>query len=111
MQLDIWTILFYGIIILCGITFVALTIYRIDWARHPEKYKDMVEDAEKEEYRRKKEAEKKAAAQKAKEKEKEREKQRKRQKRVEKLNHYRAINGKDPVGMDGKTPVDKKRKK
>ena len=45
------------------------------------------------------------AAQKAKEKEK----QLKRQKRVDKLNHYRAINGKGPVGMDGK-PVDKKKK-
>ena len=59
----------------------------------------------KERSRKKKEADKKAAAQKAKEKEK----QLKRQKRVDKLNHYRAINGKGPVGMDGK-PIDKKKK-
>mgnify|MGYP002742416384 CR=1 FL=1 len=90
-----------------AILFVSLTIYRIDWARHPEKYKDLVEDEDpqKAEYRKKKEADKKAAAQKAKEKEK----QLKRQKRVDKLNHYRAINGKGPVGMDGK-PIDKKKK-
>ena len=101
-----WDILFYGIIILGAILFIALTVYRIDWARHPEKYQDLAEDPEKVAYRQKKEAEKKAAAQKAKEKEK----QLKRQKRVEKVNHYRAIGGKGPVGMDGK-PIEKKKKK
>ena len=102
-----WDFLFYGIIAVGAILFVSLTIYRIDWARHPEKYKDIAgdEDPQKAEYRKKKEADKKAAAQKAKEKEK----QLKRQKRVDKLNHYRAINGKGPVGMDGK-PIDKKKK-
>lgn len=104
--MDFWDFLFYGIIIVGAILFISLTVYRIDWARHPEKYKDMVEDAEKEAYRKKKEADRKAAAQKAKDKEK----QLKRQKRIEKLNHYRAINGKGPVGKDGK-PVDKKKKK
>ena len=91
-----WDFLFYGIIAVGAILFVSLTIYRIDWARHPEKYKDIAgdEDPQKAEYRKKKEADKKAAAQKAKEKEK----QLKRQKRVDKLNHYRAINGKGPVG-------------
>ncbi len=64
------------------------------------------EDPQKAEYRRKKRGGQKAAAQKAKEKEK----QLKRQKRVDKLNHYRAINGKGPVGMDGK-PIDKKKSK
>ncbi len=104
--MSFWDFLFYGIIIVGAVLFIALTIYRIDWARHPEKYKDLTEeDPQKAEYRRKKEADKKAAAQKAKEKEK----QLKRQKRVDKLNHYRAINGKGPVGMDGK-PVDKKKK-
>ena len=102
-----WNFIFYGMIAVGAILFVSLTIYRIDWARHPEKYKDLVEDEDpqKAEYRKKKEADKKAAAQKAKEKEK----QLKRQKRVDKLNHYRAINGKGPVGMDGK-PIDKKKK-
>ncbi len=102
-----WDFLFYGICIVMGILLIALTVYRIDWARHPEKYKDIAgdEDPQKAEYRKKKEADKKAAAQKAKEKEK----QLKRQKRVDKLNHYRAINGKGPVGMDGK-PIDKKKK-
>ena len=100
-----WDILFYGIIIVGAVLMIALTAYRIDWARHPEKYKDIAEDPEKLAYRRKKEADKKAAAKKAKEKEK----QLKRQKRVDKLNHYRAINGKGPVGMDGK-PIEKKKK-
>ena len=104
--MSFWDFLFYGIIIVGAILFVSLTIYRIDWARHPEKYKDIAdEDPQKAEYRRKKEADKKAAAQKAKEKEK----QLKRQKRVDKLNHYRAINGKGPEGTDGK-PIEKKKK-
>lgn len=84
-----WDILFYGIIIIGAALLIGLTVYRIDWARHPEKYKDLVEDPEKAAYRQKKEADKKAAAKKAKEKEK----ALKRQKRVDKVNHYRAING------------------
>ena len=54
-----WDILFYGIIILGAILFIALTAYRIDWARHPEKYQDLAEDPEKVAYRQKKEADKK----------------------------------------------------
>lgn len=102
-----WNFIFYGMIAVGAILFVSLTIYRIDWARHPEKYKDLVEDEDpqKAEYRKKKEADKKAAAQKAKEKEK----QLKRQKRVDKLNHYRAINGKGPWAWD-RQPIDKKKK-
>ena len=65
-----WDILFYGIIIVGAVLMIALTAYRIDWARHPEKYKDIAEDPEKLAYRQKKEADKKAAAKKAKEKEK-----------------------------------------
>lgn len=51
-----WDFLFYGIIAVGAILFVALTIYRIDWARHPEKYKDIAgdEDPQKAEYRKKK---------------------------------------------------------
>lgn len=41
-------ILFYGIIIIGGLMLIGLTYYRIDWARHPEKYKDLVEQSEKE---------------------------------------------------------------
>ena len=73
-----WNFIFYGMIAVGAILFVSLTIYRIDWARHPDKYKDRVEDEDP-------------------------------QKRVDKLNHYRAITGKGPVGMDGK-PIDKKKK-
>ena len=106
--MQIWDFLFYGIIIVGGILIVGLTYYRIDWARHPEKYKDLAdEDPQKAEYRRKKEADKKATALKAKEKEK----QLKRQRRVDKLNHYRAINGKPPVGLDGKPKAKEKKKK
>ena len=57
-----WNFIFYGMIAVGAILFVSLTIYRIDWARHPEKYKDLVEDEDpqKAEYRKKKEADKKA---------------------------------------------------
>ena len=41
-----WDILFYGIIIIGAALLIGLTVYRIDWARHPEKYKDLVEDPE-----------------------------------------------------------------
>ena len=102
-----WDILFYGIIIVGAVLMIALTAYRIDWARHPEKYKDIAEDPEKLAYRRKKEADKKAAAKKAKEKEK----ALKRQKRVDKINHYLAINGKAPIGPDGKPKDTGKKKK
>ncbi|MEE0407228.1 MAG: hypothetical protein UDO37_00410 [Oscillospiraceae bacterium] len=101
-----WDILFYGIIIVGAILMISLTAYRIDWARHPEKYKDLEEDPDKVAYRQKKEADKKAAAKKAKEKEK----ALKRQKRVDKINHYRAISGQAPIGLDGK-PKDGKNKK
>ena len=51
-----WNFIFYGMIAVGAILFVSLTIYRIDWARHPEKYKDLVEDEDpqKAEYRKKK---------------------------------------------------------
>lgn len=42
-------ILFYGIIIVGALLLIGLTYYRIDWARHPEKYQDLVEQAEKDE--------------------------------------------------------------
>ena len=51
-----WDILFYGIIIVGAILMISLTAYRIDWARHPEKYKDLEEDPDKVAYRQKKEA-------------------------------------------------------
>jgi len=55
----------YGIMIIGAITLVALTVLRIDWARHPEKYADAVEE-------QKKDQEKKAAQQHMKESEQER---------------------------------------
>ncbi len=39
-------ILFYGIIIVGAALIIGLTHYRIDWARHPEKYQDLVGQAE-----------------------------------------------------------------
>mgnify|MGYP004713726957 CR=1 FL=1 len=42
-------ILFYGIIIVGALLLIGLTYYPIDWARHPEKYQDLVEQAEKDE--------------------------------------------------------------
>ena len=43
----LWNIIFYGIIIAVGVTVIAVTVYRIDWARHPEKYKEDLEALEK----------------------------------------------------------------
>lgn len=42
-----WSFIFYGIIAAVGVTVIAVTIYRIDWARHPEKYKKDLEELEK----------------------------------------------------------------
>ncbi len=41
-----WNFIFYGIIAAVGVTVIAVTIYRIDWARHPEKYKKDLEELE-----------------------------------------------------------------
>ncbi|MBQ0038130.1 MAG: hypothetical protein KBS74_05600 [Clostridiales bacterium] len=82
----IGSIFFYGIIIIGAITIIGLTIYRIDWARHPEKYQKLVEETEKEEYWKKKRAEQRAALKRAEEKEKARQKEAKKQKRSAKIN-------------------------
>lgn len=94
----IWNIIFYGIIIVVGITVIAVTIYRIDWARHPEKYKKDLENLEKEEYWKKKKADQEAAVKKAKAKQKDR----KKQARMDKINEYRAAGGKLPKGLEQK---------
>ena len=39
-----WTILFYAVCAVGALLFVGLLYYRIDWARHPEKYKDLEND-------------------------------------------------------------------
>ena len=90
-----YSFIFYGLIIVAALLIISITILRIDWARHPEKYAKYVENYEKEEYWKKKRQDQQAAIKKAKEKEK----ARKRQQRVYKLNHYRAINGKGPVEL------------
>ena len=77
-------IFFYGIILIGAAMVIGLTIYRIDWARHPEKYEKLVEEAEKEEYWKKKKAEQKVALKRAEEKERERQKQAKQSKRQNK---------------------------
>ena len=38
-----------AVIIVGALLLIGLTYYRIDWARHPEKYQDLVEQAEKDE--------------------------------------------------------------
>lgn len=101
----IYSFLFYGLIAVGAVLIISLTVIRIDWARHPEKYAKDVENYEKEQYWKKKKQEQEAAIKKAKEKEK----ARKREKRVDKLNHYRAINGKGP--LVGKTDSKKDKKK
>lgn len=94
----IYSFIFYGLIAVGGILIISLTVLRIDWARHPEKYAKDVENYEKEQYRKKKQRDQEAAIKRAKEKEK----AKKRQQRVDKLNHYRAINGKGPLADKSK---------
>ena len=99
-----YSFILYGLIAVGGILIISLTVLRIDWARHPEKYAKDVENYEKEQYRKKKQQDQEAAIKRAKEKEK----AKKRQQRVDKLNHYRAINGKGPLADKSK---DSKKKK
>ena len=99
-----YSFILYGLIAIGGILIISLTVLRIDWARHPEKYAKDVENYEKEQYRKKKQQDQEAAIKRAKEKEK----AKKRQQRVDKLNHYRAINGKGPLADKSK---DSKKKK
>ena len=91
-----YSFLFYGLIAVGAVLIISLTVLRIDWARHPEKYKKDVENYEKEQ-------DQEAAIKKAKEKEK----AKKRQARVDKLNQYRAINGKGPLAEKNKTSKKK----
>ena len=65
-----YSFLFYGLIAVGAVLIIPLTILRIDWARHPEKYEKDVENYEKEQYWKKKRQDKEAAIKKAKEKEK-----------------------------------------
>ena len=99
-----YSFIFYGLIIVAALLIISITILRIDWSRHPEKYAKDVENYEKEEYWKKKRQDQQAAIKKAKEKEK----ARKRQQRVDKLNHYRAINGKGPVELKDERGKKKK---
>lgn len=39
-----WDIFFYAVIGVGALLFFGLLYYRIDWARHPEKYKDLEND-------------------------------------------------------------------
>lgn len=47
-----WTVIFYAVIAVGALLFFGILYYRIDWARHPEKYKDLVEADEKEKQKR-----------------------------------------------------------
>lgn len=99
--MNFWNVIFYGLVIVAAITAIAVTYYRIDWARHPEKYQKDLEELEKQEkadYWKKKNAEKAAALKKAQDKEK----AKKKQARIDKLNELRAINGKGPLADKNK---------
>ena len=53
-----YSFLFYGLIAVGAVLIISLTVLRIDWARHPEKYEKDVENYEKEQYWRKKKQDK-----------------------------------------------------
>ena len=63
--MDFWNIIFYVVIVVGALLIGGLTYYRIDWARHPEKYQKDLEELEKEEAKKAKEAQEKADAKKA----------------------------------------------
>ena len=98
-----WTILFYAVCAVGALLFVGLLYYRIDWARHPEKYKDLEND-EKSEYWEKKKKDQQLREKKAKDKAK----ALKQQRRLDKVNHYRAVAGKKPLDQNLK---EKKKRK
>ena len=60
-----YSFLFYGLIAVGAVLIISLTVLRIDWARHPEKYKKDVENYEKEQYWKKKKQDQEAAIKKA----------------------------------------------
>ena len=62
-----WDIFFYAVIGVGALLFFGLLYYRIDWARHPEKYKDLEND-EKNEYWDKKQQDRQMREKKAKDK-------------------------------------------
>ena len=90
-----WTSLFYAVCAVGALLFVGLLYYRIDWARHPEKYKDLEND-EKSEYWEKKKKDQQLREKKAKDKAK----ALKQQRRLDKVNHYRAVAGKKPLDQN-----------
>ena len=90
-----WDIFFYAVIGVGALLFFGLLYYRIDWARHPEKYKDLESD-EKNEYWEKKQKDRQMREKKAKDKAK----AMKHQRRVDKINHYRAVAGKKPLDQN-----------
>ena len=51
-----FNVVFYAVIIVGILLFGGLTYYRIDWARHPEKYKKDVEKYEKEKEQKQRDA-------------------------------------------------------
>lgn len=53
-----WDIIFYGLIAVTLIIVVAVTYYRIDWARHPEKYEKDWEEFQKQEQKEEKKRQK-----------------------------------------------------
>ena len=99
--MDFYQFIFYGLIAVGAILIIALTIYRIDWARHPEKYQKYVEDVEKEEYWKKKKKDQQAALKKAKEKEK----ARKKQQRLDRANQLLDKNKKEKEISEAPAPI------
>ena len=99
-----WDIFFYAVIAVGALLFFGLLYYRIDWARHPEKYKDLEND-EKNEYWDKKQKDRQMREKKAKDKAK----AMKHQRRVDKINHYRAVAGKKPLDQNLKEKEQQQR--
>ena len=46
--MDFWNVMFYAVIAVGVLLVGGVTYYRIDWARHPEKYQKDLEELEKE---------------------------------------------------------------
>ena len=90
-----WTILFYAVCAVGALLFVGLLYYRIDWARHPEKYKDLEND-EKSEYWEKKKKDQQLREKKAKQTATDL----KKQQRLPTVHTYRAVAGKKPLDQN-----------
>jgi len=63
--MEFWDIIFYAVIAVGVLLVGGVTYYRIDWAKHPEKYQKDLEELEKEQEAKAKKMEADEAAKKA----------------------------------------------